>query len=597
MKRTAENLKTILFSIRWIDSIKGESIQEDMLNKPLLVSLLLFSVQVVRSKLSTVSLALNPISALGKRDASHQIKTFLEIFYKTQLLNIFFIYPLNFLYERIYFQLKQLLNRQLLTQVLKKQVEAGALQEVDGSLFDDVEKFVSLSMNLVVDNIQGMLHLFQYTSFMFATLKKLNGRETNSLRLKLLSLALLSSFFSTAFFIKFGRSLSLLHRKERDAESNLKFSLSRIKENSDSIGFYLNSSTVSSSFEMKQIENDLLETQQFSVERKNAKELISNSQTFFRKVIAQVPILLLLKSTSNSHEHGHSHLDSNPTHSHGHSHSHSNHSNEPSLPKLDLFLGITEAFNELVFHFSMLAENFNDISKLEAISDKIVLLLKKRPETNMLFSQNSSPKSPYLALQNLVLKLPNGQELFKPVNLSVKQGDKILIKGMSGIGKTSLLKAISGIWARGTGRIEGNASLKTLFIPQKPYLCIGTLRQQVLYPDFELKVDTGVLVKLFEQVGLKKVLETCNYDLEARKDWAKILSLGEQQRVAFIRLFIQKPDLVVMDEATSGCDLASEKRMYQLLGTWCDTWISVGHRSTLDAYHKSFLTLEPPSKL
>jgi len=188
-----------------------------------------------------------------------------------------------------------------------------------------------------------------------------------------------------------------------------------------------------------------------------------------------------------------------------------------------------------------------------------------------------------LTIEDVDLYLPNGQALIAGVNLSLMRGDSVLLGGASGSGKSTLFRAVAGIWPFGRGEVRGPRKRHVLFLPQKPYLPIGTLREAVSYPMPADGVDDVALREALDAVELR--------DLAGRLNevghWALQLSPGEQQRIAFARALVQKPDWLFLDEATSAVDEATEARLYRLVrerlaGT---TLFSVGHRATLRAFH------------
>jgi putative ATP-binding cassette transporter len=188
-----------------------------------------------------------------------------------------------------------------------------------------------------------------------------------------------------------------------------------------------------------------------------------------------------------------------------------------------------------------------------------------------------------LTVEGVDLYLPDGQPLIADVNLSLLRGDTVLLGGGSGSGKSTLLRAIAGIWPFGRGEIRGPRDRHVLFLPQKPYLPISTLREVVSYPMPPGGVDDVILREALEAVGLRDLTGRLN----EISHWALQLSPGEQQRIAFARALVQKPDWLFLDEATSAVDEATEARLYRLVrerlaGT---TVFSVGHRATLRAFH------------
>jgi vitamin B12/bleomycin/antimicrobial peptide transport system ATP-binding/permease protein len=192
-----------------------------------------------------------------------------------------------------------------------------------------------------------------------------------------------------------------------------------------------------------------------------------------------------------------------------------------------------------------------------------------------------------LIIKDVDLYLPNGQPLIADVNVSILHGDTVLLGGASGLGKSTLFRAVAGIWPFGRGEIRGPRDRNVLFLPQKPYLPIGTLREVVSYPMPSAGVDDLTLREALEAVGLSRLAGR----LSEAGNWALQLSPGEQQRIAFARALVQKPDWLFLDEATSALDEATEARLYRLVGERLPgtTVFSVGHRVTLRPFHSRHL--------
>ncbi|MFB2896721.1 ABC transporter ATP-binding protein/permease, partial [Aerosakkonemataceae cyanobacterium BLCC-F50] len=196
-----------------------------------------------------------------------------------------------------------------------------------------------------------------------------------------------------------------------------------------------------------------------------------------------------------------------------------------------------------------------------------------------------------LAIENLSLQTPNYQRtLVEDLSIEIPAGQGLLVMGPSGCGKSSLLRAIAGLWNSGRGKIIRPTSDQILFLPQRPYMVLGTLRDQLLYPNTHLEVKERHLKQVLEQVNLADLDERFG-GFDAEQDWADVLSLGEQQRLTFARLLLNKPSYAILDEATSALDIGNEQRLYQHLQEKGTTFLSVGHRSTLVAYHQSLLEL------
>ena len=182
------------------------------------------------------------------------------------------------------------------------------------------------------------------------------------------------------------------------------------------------------------------------------------------------------------------------------------------------------------------------------------------------------------------------QPIVRDLSLSVGETDKLLVVGPSGCGKTSLLRMISGLWSPSQGDVERPPTGELLFIPQKPYMLLGSLREQLCYPTDEGRFSDDQLRHVLDEVNLS-TLSTRYPDLDVKQDWPRILSLGEQQRLAFGRLLLNAPRFVVLDEATSALDVATEDHLYALLRQRELAVISIGHRPTLKQFHDSVLEL------
>jgi putative ATP-binding cassette transporter len=198
---------------------------------------------------------------------------------------------------------------------------------------------------------------------------------------------------------------------------------------------------------------------------------------------------------------------------------------------------------------------------------------------------------PCFRLEDVTLLTPDRKRaLVKELNFTLNPGDKLCVVGPSGTGKSSLLRAIAGLWELGEGRVVRPDLNDMLFLPQRPYMIIGTLRDQLLYPHGDRSVSEEQMQEALERVNLPKLVERVGgFDLE--QQWADCLSLGEQQRVAFARLLLNTPKYLILDESTSALDIENERKLYELLHELEITFISVGHRSTLLGYHNKLLEL------
>ena len=253
------------------------------------------------------------------------------------------------------------------------------------------------------------------------------------------------------------------------------------------------------------------------------------------------------------------------------------------------------AFNQVQDALSFFVVSYKEIAAWCSVVERLAgferTLERVRAETAIAGVRRADGDDTKLIVKDVDLHLPDGKPLMAKVNLSLQRGDSVLLAGPSGSGKSTLFRAIAGIWPFGRGEIRASPKARVLFLPQRPYLPVGTLRSVVSYPMAAAGVDDATLREALEAVGLA--------DLAGRLDeaghWALQLSPGEQQRIAFARALVQKPDWLFLDEATSAVDEATEGRLYQLVRERLAgaTVFSVGHRATLRPFHARRLEMRP----
>ena len=253
------------------------------------------------------------------------------------------------------------------------------------------------------------------------------------------------------------------------------------------------------------------------------------------------------------------------------------------------------AFAAVLSAISVIVENFEGLSRFAAGIDRLDTFFSLLTGTSALRAQAGSTiesvDDSRLALECVTLQTPRRERtLIRELSIAVQPGEGLLIVGASGSGKSSLLRAIGGLWYSGSGRIFRPQEQDLLFLPQQPYMFSGTLRSQLLYPDVGRHVPDAQLLELLALVNLPELAHRFG-SLDAEMDWEKVLSIGEQQRLAFARVLLIQPRFAILDEATSALDTANEGNLYRQLARTSTTLISVGHRSTILQYHKQVLEL------
>lgn len=423
----------------------------------------------------------------------------------------------------------------------------------DQRIAEDIRSFTQDSLVFLLVIIQSVLQVIAFSGVLWIISPKLV--------FFLIIYALFGTLVTTGFF---GKVLIKLNFEQLKKEANFRFGLIRIRENAESIAFYRGENQ-----EKHQIIN------LFNYVFNNFNLLILwqelylglfvNSYEFITYII---PAIIVAPSVfSGDFEVG------KVTEAQG------------------AFFRIFYSLNIIVSRFQSLTNFAAGVNRLDSFyeyleNDKLNHSLQKIEQPKIDFIENGR-----LEISHLTLQTPNYQRtLFKDISLRLKSGEGLLIMGASGCGKSSLLRAIAGLWNSGTGSIIHPQSTEILFLPQKPYMILGTLRDQLIYPNTNIEISNEELETILNQVNLSDLASRFG-GFETEKDWGDVLSLGEQQRIAFARILITNPTYTILDEATSALDVKNEERLYQHLKETKTTYISVGHRPTLKKYHQMMLQI------
>ncbi len=256
------------------------------------------------------------------------------------------------------------------------------------------------------------------------------------------------------------------------------------------------------------------------------------------------------------------------------------------------------AFGQVQGSLSWFVDSFSQLADWKAVVDRLTTFAeamtkaKTAVETEAAFTKTAA--TPALELERVDVALPDGRLLLEGVDLVVRPGERVVIQGPSGSGKTTLFRVLAGLWPFGRGRIDLPSGARILFLPQKPYLPIGTLAEALAYPDTP---DTH------SEADYRAALEACRLPhlvdrLEEQGNWSMILSPGEQQRLAFARALLYRPDWLFLDEASSALDEATEAQVYRLLreGLPNATIVSIAHKPSVLRHHERRLVIEPAER-
>ena len=434
----------------------------------------------------------------------------------------------------------------------KSQYIGNNLDNPDQRIQQDIQSYVKTTLSLSTGVIDAVTSMISYTILLWglAGPMTLFGIEIPR---AMVYLVFAYVIFTTLIAFWLGKPLIRLNFANEKLNANYRYSLIRVKEYAESIAFYAG----------EKVEKSRL-YKQFRAVINNMWDIVFRALKFsgFNLVVSQISVVFpLLIQVGRYFE---------------------------KQIKLGDLMQTLQVFGKLHSNLSFFRNTYDSFAEYKATLDRLtgfhysVETAQKQSKTDI----TDHPTD--VIFQHLSVKSPMGKILIKDLNLTLTQGNSLLIQGQSGVGKTTLLRTIAGLWSYAEGKIFCPQH-NTLFLSQRPYLPQGNLLTALYYPDTTENVDLAKITRVLEQVQLAHLQDR----LEQEQDWSRILSLGEQQRLAFARLLLHKPKVAFLDEASASLDEGMEHAMYRLIREELPntTIISVGHRSTLVPLHQQQLEL------
>lgn len=434
----------------------------------------------------------------------------------------------------------------------------------DQRISEDVRQFVEMTLGFAIGILKS---LCTFISFVFI-LYQLSGPLSFSFMGKtwtihgyMLWASLLYSILGTYITHVVGRKLVKLNFIQQRYEADFRFSMIRLRESAESVAFYRGEAQEGRVFKNR-----------FKLLLDNFWQLVNKQKqlVFLNSGYSQIAIIFPFVVAMNRYL-----------------------AKEVSLGGL---MQVASAFGRVQDSLSYFVDMYSSIAQWQAVVMRLTYFGRHMHEVSQQAEQFHVERfatSEAVSVEQMQVNLPDDTVLLQDINFTLQPGRNVLIKGVSGSGKSTLLRALAGIWPFVTGKINLPKTEELMFIPQKPYIPLGSLREALLYPGRKPLSDEELLYLLdLCQIGYLRD----KLDLVA--DWSHVLSVGEQQRLAFVRAHIQEPKWLFLDEATSALDEDTEAAMYALLEERLrqTTLVSIGHRSTLNKYHELMLVIDKQTK-
>ncbi|HEY1130847.1 MAG TPA: ABC transporter ATP-binding protein/permease [Roseateles sp.] len=423
-------------------------------------------------------------------------------------------------------------------------IAADEIDNPDQRIADDVNTFTGRSLHFLLILLGSLMQLVAFSAVLWSLSHTLVGF--------LVAYALAGTVLSLGLF---GRPLIRLNHWQLKREADFRFRLMRVRENAESIAFYGGEAQERHQLQQR-LRAALLNTRKLI----RAQFALNLFQRGFSQLSLLVPAVVLAADVLGG--------------------------------RLEVGQAVQAggAFAAVLGAVSLIIDNFESLSRFVAGIDRLHVMAEALeaapPEAGIAREEGRE-----LHIKDLTVQAPGSDRvLVEKLSLRVPEGGSLLITGASGCGKSSLLRAIAGLWTQGSGQVSHPPREDVFFLPQRPYLQTGTLRSQLIYPSTQSALDDDALLKILDEVQLRHLAQA-EGGLDRIQDWEKLLSGGEQQRLAFARLLVHAPRLAILDEATSALDDANQKRLYERLRERGTTLVSIAHRAAVAGFHRRVLKL------